>query len=307
MENDKLNFISTTRYAFDTWKKLFPESDKSEWEKKTRPNDLVDFVCMIHDDMMTNVPGKVANNYQMRVVTLDDEYLEWLGDREDNNETRTLYVRDIPDADCDRIAKENGLNYTYNVCLYPIYLSVDEFVAGENRFLSKTTRKEFESYLKLISPKSDVYVLPYCLDMEYAVDHEEEIINLAKHYFSTGKEIERFGWRKVQREDFNELVVYSIPIVFRETHDSMIFTPNYLLDASNGVERNVDDISMNKEFFDSYGVIGVPEFLDTDLPKKIKKDLKMFLSEDDDYDDFLVATFNVVDFYDVIEKSIEGE
>ena len=297
--------LSVTRYTFDAWMKCYPDSNELEWYEKTCPDSLVDFIAT------TAVSSaKQFEQYNLSIPTmaavLDDEYWEWLKDRENTATERASYAREMSKKDALRLARKHGMDYSYTVCLYPLMLGYDEYRMSNKRVLSKETCAEFAKYLRSVMPKLGVYVLPYCLEMKHAQHYEERLINMTKSFLDNKVEIVEKKWENVHGRRKSLISLYCIPVVFREKHNTMTFVPSEIYADKNIRTRGMHDMAFSQDFFDEYGIEGVTPFLETNISEMMRKDLKISCPANE-FADFFIGAWEVDEFYENVANWLDED
>lgn len=122
--------FNVTRYTWDAWKKCYPTSTKDEWETVTMPESVALFL-----DHMPDYDELVDDGVAVEVVTLDDEYFEWLGGRKNTSDMRAKYAESIHPDEATRLMMKNGLDVETHTRLLRDNSSIG---SQEERFVSAT-------------------------------------------------------------------------------------------------------------------------------------------------------------------------
>lgn len=295
IENAKIDSLSVTRYTYDAWKKCYPNSDEKEWMVRTMPKSTLDFFAGMIMQLEGDDESKVSkyDELKMKLVTLDDEYFNWLGNRKNTSTMRAKYAEQVSDNDATRLAKKNGMNYTYSICVYPMTIIPDQM---KKRSISEQSRLAFESYLKKIFKELDICVIPKLIHIEEVELREEELANIGEEYFKTGKINSLSRWKQ-DNVDKEQIDLYGFPIVFRETHDRMTFSiVNDMGNDEYFLKREMNEIAFTKEAFEMLG-IEINPILDSDELKLIKKDLNISREPKDNFLEFLVGSWEIEEHY----------
>jgi hypothetical protein len=291
--------INAIRYTYDAWVKLFPDSNREEWESCTYPTSLLTFV-------MSTAKESSCDDLPINIITIDDEYIAWLGKLKHNNDALSEYTKELTNNDLIKLAKKHNLHYTYSVCIYPLVIELPEITKKRYRMLTEETRLEFENYLKQIAPTLDIHVSSHLLNMSTADNEEAEkrLVEMAKDYFKSRNNKTYHKWEKVKIDNQQQVPVYGIPIVFRETHDKTVtIIPKEMFNERNVLSRSLNTVEMTDEFFKKFGVKDVQPFLETQLLQNIKKDLGLS-AKDETFADYFVGTWNINEYCNEVLKAI---
>ena len=292
--------MSLTRYSYEAWMKCYPDSNYDEWEYSTEPTSLLEYIAG-QMERLEKEQNIIYDELPTKVVVLDDEYFEWIGQKTNTSDMRAEYAKYVSEEDALRLAKKNNLHYSYELYLYPVLLF--KTAMRKNMILTRNTQMEFIKYLKQISPTLDIYALPYVLTISDIDERYDEAINMAKTYFETGIHIEHDEWVLRKNNCKNRLDMYFIPVVTRETHDSMVLIPEEMISDENVLTRALDMITMNREGLNKEGLKSVQPLAKTKFANSVKNDLNIMLPNDELYH-FLINTWEVYDCYEEFVEEV---
>lgn len=301
-ESFTVDYINVIRYTRDAWDKFFPE-DSEEWKYVSNPNSVLDFID-VQQKLMEDNLGYANEDIPIKIVTIDDEYFDWLGDREDSTSTRLEYCDSIDAEKAMELAEKYDMQYSYTACFFPLILLPDDLENAKKR-LTRKTQEEFEKYIKTITPDLDVFVAPFLVDFRKIEDSEDEIIEIAKMEFEGSKAPVPEKFKRVDIGD-EPFVVCGIPIVFKEVHDTMIFVPNEIYSDDMIRIRALNNITMSEDFFEAFDIDEIKPFVESHLPKMIHDDFEMN-EESNSFFDFWVAVWDIPGFVEEISAALHEE
>ena len=253
---------------------MFDDFFDNEWMKKT--NATAPAINVIENDKEYKVEDKVIKNVKEALQGAED-----------------IIAEQVSDDDATRLAKKNGMNYTYSICVYPMTIIPDQM---KKRSISEQSRLAFESYLKKIFKELDICVIPKLIHIEEVELREEELANIGEEYFKTGKINSLSRWKQ-DNVDKEQIDLYGFPIVFREAHDRMTFSVvNDMGNDEYFLKREMNEIAFTKEAFEMLG-IEINPILDSDELKLIKKDLNISREPKDNFLEFLVGSWEIEEHY----------
>lgn len=296
VENIPMQSLAVTRYTYDTWMKCYPDSNREEWLSRTMPKSALDFFS----GMIMQLEGEDGDKegkydeLDIKLVTLDEEYFDWLGDRKNTSEMRAKYADQVSENDAARLAKKNEMNYTYSICVYPMTIIPNEM---KKRSISEKSRLAFENYLKKVFKGLDICVIPKLIHIEEVELREEEIANIGESYFKTGKVNQLSRWKQ-DNVDKEQIDLYGFPIVFREAHNYMVFSVmNDIASDENFVKREMNEVALTKDVFDVLEIKDLKPILESEELQLIKKDLGVAREPKDNFLEFLVGSWEIEEHY----------
>lgn len=297
-----VDYLSVIRYTNEKWAEIFPE-DAEEWAYIANPDSVLDFIDVQQHLMEQNI-GFANESIPLKIVALDDEYDEWLGDEEDTPSKRLAYCDGVTVDDALRLAQKHNMHYSYTLCMFPLIILPDDLESTKKR-LNRQTQEAFQKYLKSLTQNLDVYVAPFMVDFRTIEDVEDDIIALAKQEMSGRKAAtpERFKTIDIGSEPF---MLCGIPIVFRETHDTMAFVPEQLYTEDSIRTRALNHIIMSEEFLEEFNITDIKPFLDSNLPKMIHDDFEL-CDDNTSFFDFFIAIWDVPEFVVEITEALKAE
>ena len=297
-----VDYLSVIRYTKEKWDEIFPE-DAEEWAYISNPDSVLDFIDVQQHLMEQNI-GFANESIPLKIVVLDDEYNTWLDGDEDTPSARLSYCDSVTVDDALRLAQKHDMQYSYTLCMFPLVILPDDLESKKKK-LNRQTQEAFQKYLKAITPNLDVYVAPFLVDFRKIEEVESEIIAIAKQEMSGSKATtpECFKTIEIGSDPF---MLCGIPIVFRETHDTMVFVPEQLYTEDTIRTRALNHIIMSEEFLEDFNITEIKPFLQSHLPEMIHDDLELY-EDNTSFFDFFVAIWDVPEFVVEITEALKAE
>lgn len=225
--------IKVSRYTWPAWKRCYPQSPKSEWEKINCPGHVELFVQKIYEVMtMKNEPN--SERPSILVVTIDEEYFQWLTDqgKENTDESRQAYIDHIEEEQAYRLLKKHG----EHVMLHGAFLQLShigpytQYTQEECNPMSKKTQEMLLQFLQPAFPDGKIYILPYYLTAEMAYHHYHDLQNLAEIYFDEGVTASIRNLYANSKKNPIENALRYIALFTHETVPSAIFSADTVFD-----------------------------------------------------------------------------
>lgn len=158
--------LSVTRYTKKAWEKCYPKASAAEWEILTKPYSVAEFAGSFMNEFSSeNMPSTC------RVVTIDEEYFEWLGNRENTNRARADYAQSVSDKDALRLLKKNDFDLETSYLFLPICIinAVGKMPAVTDYRFSANVRKNIRKQLSEVFD-ANVIVAPFIIDADTMVN-----------------------------------------------------------------------------------------------------------------------------------------
>ena len=198
--------LNVSRYTWDAWEKIYPGTNKNEWNFVTIPQSVLDFLMRMEEEQ--NIPEETT----YRVCVIDEEYFDWLNknNKTDSGEERLEYIRSMSDEDADRLLEKNELGIEESFMFVPFVVSKNGFFKkGETFAVPKNVREKIGKYLKEKFDAEDVFVGDYLMDVFDIADYSDNLYNDVVY----GNSIKSWG-KTVDRTGLNVLYL-ALPIVLR--------------------------------------------------------------------------------------------
>lgn len=305
--NNSASAVIALRYTFDAWSKTYPELGAAEWEDYNCPDNYVDyFAGILYENKEIEKQSAEDENFAFIQVVIDDEYFEWLENEEKENtsENRILYGLTLTKEDRIRLISKNKMDRSYTVLCIAIS-SIDENPKKEmNIKLSDLTKEKLITYLEKIYGKGRVFLPGYVVFQEDFVNVNYMFTNMAKIYFELGKvhEIEEFECQ--DNSSLYKLLELCIPVVICNNAAVSAFKPfDYAITEDHIPEayQAPEEVFFTEEGLDEFGILGVEDFMGSELENMIKADIGL----DSMIDPFLSDMSDVMERHDELVKTLE--
>ena len=219
-DEQKLKLACCTRYTYEAWMKCYPNSNYEEWKEITKPNSLMDFYYGLLDAMEVEEP-----EFDVKVVTLDDEYFSWLGNKENTEANRAKYAETTSEEDATRLMKKNRMDKIAGLYFVPAIF----FPQSKSDTVSlKVTRKLREKIKNGIerTVNASVYVPGVVISSQNLSGYTEDDYEcIYENVMAEKKDAhEFFGLRKTP--DIGTASVDFMPIKVTHSADSCIIRPD---------------------------------------------------------------------------------
>ena len=271
--NDNMVFL---RYSYDVWKKIHPNHSYEDWENAMCIDDLFTFLLTSREDVMKVFRLRPGRGFPIvRVLPMDDEYLDWLKENnfEHSYENMEKYeMIERTDEEYFRLLCKNGWDKDFGqMCIPLIILNKGKGSLHTDFKLSKETTEMLKEYLESVYIGMDVFVNGQILHQDEYMDDTGMYLNMAKAYFKDGQRVKLGKWDS-QQHDSEKINVYefAIPFVVQKKYDSAVFD---LDELQKNPLNFIPDIHLTKDAFDIISSSAEP-FADSKIEQRIIKDLK---------------------------------
>ena len=212
------NFI--TRYSKDAWLKCYPESSEEEWEERQTPDSLYDYI-----DLQEYLLDKEFEN-PIKIVTLDEEYFDWLGNKENNYKSRLEYAYLVSDEDAYRLLKKNNFDKEEMIRLMPVIIIKDNSISSDvsKLELPDDYRQLIENNYKK-SLECDVCVSPFLIDASFFYDIDKDLEDyLLEDLEDYEANVLKYNRWALNVKNINSNLIFAcIPVIIHSRHKSAIF------------------------------------------------------------------------------------
>lgn len=212
MENKR---IKASRSTYEEWKRAHENDPKActkdEWQARVKPYNIYDYALMVYQDMS----GKVPDARHIRIVTVDEEFEDWLEHEGLSNDVRSKvrYKNEIDGANADRLLFKNRMNLAYYVMYLPLIVSakngstldLPEKLSGETADLIRESLEAFYG-------KGTVYLSGDLLTPEEAAVSEFRLQMYADEWFSWGIEIP-YPHQNSNLSEYTDVILF-LPIIY---------------------------------------------------------------------------------------------
>lgn len=205
--------LSFTRYTYDSWMKMDPDSDMEEYEMEQCPDNLLDYLT---DNLAFMFPNEAPDaDLHLTLNPIDDDYFKWLGDREDTAAARSSYPQD-PNANSKLCAAH--LDVSRFVFGLPLFAIAKENIL--NTRLNKAAAEGIQEYFSTLvhDPKYSFFAAHYVMDACDLYEKEDIIMQMAATWFNDGVRT-NYGMLNTIQVEENELLLGMIPVVVQIKHD----------------------------------------------------------------------------------------
>lgn len=180
------------RFTFNAWMKIYPESNMKEWAEANDINSFNMFAAYAYSRCNEECENKdeiPENETTVLVITIDDEYFKWLGDKKSSKKTLQKYMSSITKEDAARLSAKNKMNISHDVLVMPVHIIHTVINKKSNFKLTKEASEALSAYLKRAFPELDLFVPGYVMKfdkIEEAIDDIERAgITFFEHGFKT--------------------------------------------------------------------------------------------------------------------------
>ena len=240
-----------TRYTLDAWIKTYPNGTVKEWEEVTNPNSFSLFLGLHKCELEEILMERTMILPETRVVTIDDEYFEWLKKEglENTRENRMDYINHVVDDDnATRLMKKHGWDVEYFTLGIPlvVFHSKDNIPKYTRYMFQADVVKKLKEYLEKIFGQGNIFLSRYILNLEDYPENAERFQDIAKISFESGATVQLGKWEEQHVDEESGIQLLIIPFVFRHTFESAknnlnIFFGDYKNSPSFGLDRDALD------------------------------------------------------------------
>lgn len=250
--------IRLIRYEKNTWLKCHPDSNVEEWEAVQQPLGLsyyiIDNLVDLHDS------GAVNMEYlnKVTVITLDDEYLEYLKEakREDSCEARVAYP--VDDEKADKLMKKNGLDKNYHLMILTLVCKTESDHPVFS--MEQNTVENIREYLK--NKYEKVWFPGYVMDATSLRENFRQLVDLGYEYIEHGQNILWGKYSQIQAstpEDGKPIVLFTPFVAVETIKHAKINIDELLSEGLCQLEKNLSRIEkMIKNDFEADDVFIPP-------------------------------------------------
>lgn len=188
-------------------------------------------------DSYTGELSDAANNIEMKVVAVDDEFLQWCKERDTNVCLKAMasYVHSLTDTDCQRLYSKNQWDVGYEVMFLNVAILMDGIPPKTSYSVSKELADMVQDQL-CRDYGDDFVAFPYLLNADTIPGEEKNIREFGKIYFETGVKIRYDTWDIQENEgSYSDLLSLYLPIVHRYHSESYKYKVADELKASEGI------------------------------------------------------------------------
>ena len=305
--NNTMNSMIALRYSLDAWLKTYPELSINDWEEYNCPDNYIDFFAGIifeNKEIEDLVYGN--KDFALIQVIIDDQYFEWLEreNKENTPENRILYGVSLTKEERIELIKKNHMDRAYTTLCIALSC-IDENPKKEYKFkLSKKTRKELTNYLGKIFGKNKVYVPGYVLQQRDFVNIDYMFTNMTKVYVENNYVHENTELDSQENEEKHNLLELCIPVIIHNNEAVSAFKPfDYTITDDHMPEayQAPEEVFFTEEGFDEFGILGVEDFLGSEVETMIKNDIGL----DSMIDPFLSDVAELIERHDELIKTLE--
>lgn len=180
--------VKASRPVYETWaEKRDPEqATKDLWIESECPYNVYEYALKVYHEMSDKVPD--ARN--IRIVTLDDDYNEWLEheDLPDEVASRVRYKNELDSEGVNHLMMKNKMNRAYHVLFIPIEVGGNEGETFEvPDELAYAVCRSIQVSLGDFYGFNSIYIPACVLTPEEAVESKLKLQMLAVEYFENNR------------------------------------------------------------------------------------------------------------------------
>ena len=168
---------------------IFTPWRQEYWAEKMCPGHTITFVEGKFDDLKAiDILPRSEFDHAL-IVTLDQEYLDWLKDKPDTTENRIQYMSGISEEKATYLLHKSELDYEANWC----FLLISAYFRGSIRstrttyHLDENTQNDIQRLMEEHFPGADIWVTPYLFSADSAHNSGQLMAQLS-HAFLHGNE-----------------------------------------------------------------------------------------------------------------------
>ncbi len=246
--------IDVPRYDIGLWAKLKkskPELCTEEWEEAARPWDVREIV--------ENALKKMPRGSEARIITLDEEYEEWLSKtgQEDSLEGFAGYADTLNDADALRLFNKYEYNTPYDIYGLPVIASSEKPFPTQLRLeIGDEERAELEAYFESIFGDNCTYVPGYMLEAETFIEKYGAMLSLCEVRFREKRRIRLDELTEIRFQEGINLARLYIPVGIRLWRQTAVLRKANDENMAMLIREYPDVLSLER--MEEQGLAGIP-------------------------------------------------
>ncbi len=267
--------INVPRFTYEVWKKIFPDMSEEDWRLSMNENDLYTFIDVEREIILDGFYLEKEQAFpKLRIITIDDEYLNWLeqnGEKHSDDSLSRYIDMERTDEEAYRLLKKNGCHKDYIQMGLPVIIFNQKGGRTVSDYkLSKETTEKLRTYLEQVYVGKRVFLSGQLMEVEDYFDEPGMYLNIAKEWFESGQAIKVGKW-DAQRHGNKKINVYElvIPFVVCREYKSAVFDYDELV---SDIRNFVPEIKLEKSVFDVI-CSNAEDFTDSEVELEIVKDL----------------------------------
>ena len=237
--------MNVTRYTKEVWFKTNPDSTEEQYEIIASPHNPYHFIA----NMMEHTPDSAYEDVaEMRLITLGQEYLDWLHENgyENNEKNRIDYVNSISTEEADEIMKKYHFNRVLSLGGFFVSLVSEGYsmIPRKTVFrLEKEDRERITEILEETYGKGNVYVPGIMVKPDVYVLQKDRFEEMALDYFVNGKEPNLNRWMEQKFAPGTNASAVVVPVFLWDELDSCVITVDQFTFESDQTAYYNDELS----------------------------------------------------------------